>query len=210
MKKYLNIKTIFVIISILIIIAGVITIYVKNFEKSFEYKAGTRIEIYIPNGYEKQDIIDIAKEIFNTDEMIFVEIEKLDQVAGIKLAEYSEEQLEKYLDKVSEKYEIERKKMEYHEVVIPETKIETLVKPYILPILFTTTLSLIYIIIKNIKSSECVKISIRIIVTLTIALGLYFSIIALFRVPVTIYTMPLALAIYLVCLLLGVVNKKCE
>ena len=38
----------------------------KRLEKSTAYKAGTRIEIYIPQGYEKQDIISIAEEMYIT------------------------------------------------------------------------------------------------------------------------------------------------
>lgn len=209
MKKYLNIKTIFLIISILIILAGIITIYLKGFEKSLEYKSGTRVEIYIPNGYEKQDILNIAKESFNTDEILFSEIEKLNQVAGIKVTEYSEEQLNNYINKIVEKYEIEEDEKEYYEIVVPETKISTIINPYILPLILITVLTLIYIIIKNFKANNGIKKSLKVLGILVITLCVYFSIIAIFRLQFSIYTMPLALAIYIVSLLI-VVNKKCE
>lgn len=210
MKKYLNIKTIFLIISILIIIAGVITSSILGLEKSIEYKAGTRIEVYIPKGYEKQDVIDIAKESFTTsDEMSFVEIEKLNQVAGIKVIDYTEEELKNYISKLSTKYEMEEKDIEYYEIEIPETKITTILKPYILPALFTTLITLIYIILKNFKTDKGVKIPLRLLKILVITLGLYFSAIALLRLTISIYTMPLALAIYIVTLLISV-NAKCE
>ena len=35
-----------------------------GFEKSSDYATGTRLEVYIPKGYEKQDVISIAKESF--------------------------------------------------------------------------------------------------------------------------------------------------
>jgi len=209
MKKYLNIKTILLIISILIIILGVITVSFKGFEKSIEYKAGTRIEVNIPNGYEKQNIINIAKESFDTDEILFSKIEKLNQIAGIKVAEYSEEQLNAYLNKISEEYKIEQKDIKYYEIEIPETKISTIVEPYLLPVLLITTLSLAYIIIKNYKAKNKIKISLEILGILVIILSLFFSLIAIFRLQFNIYTMPLALAIYIVTLLIAV-NKKCE
>lgn len=209
MKKFLKLKTMLLIISILIIIVGISNIFVAGMEKSIDYKAGTRIEIMIPKGYEKQDIISIAKESFGTDEILFIEVEKTNQVAGIKVLECSDEQFESYKQKISEKYEIEDKEIEYNKISVPETNIITIVKPYILPILFVTTLSLIYIIIKNFKSNNSVKISLRIIGILVITLALYFSIIGLFRLQFSIYTMPLALVIYNVTLILAI-NKKCE
>ena len=147
MKKYFNIKTIILAISILVIIAGAISIGISGFEKSLEYKAGTRIEVYIPQGYEKQEIIDIAEQIFNTDQILFSKIEKVNKVAGIKVSEYSQEQLDAYINKVVEKYEIDKEEIEHHEIIVPETKISTIISPYILPVIIITVLSLTYVII---------------------------------------------------------------
>lgn len=209
MKKYLNKKIIPLIISILIIILGIILLCLNGFEKAIEYKAGTRIEVLIPNGYKENEIVEIAKECFDTDEILFSEIEKLNQVAGIKVVKYSEEQLENYINKVSEKYELDKEDIEYHEVLIPETSISTIITPYILPVFFTTTIVLMYIVIKNYKSNDGVKIPLKVLKMLVITLGLYFSFIVLFRLQFNIYTMPIALALYIVILLITV-NKKCE
>ena len=209
MKKYFNIKTIFLAISIVIIIAGTTTIGISGFEKSLEYKAGTRIEVNIPEGYEKQEVIDIAKECFKTEEILFSKIENVNKVAGIKVTNYTQAQFEKYLFEIAEKYKIEAEKMEYYEIVVPETKISTVINPYILPVILITVLSLIYVIIKNYKSNNKIKTSLKVLGILVITLCLYFSIIALFKLSFSIYTMPLAFAIYIVTLLISV-NKKCE
>ena len=209
MKKYLNIKTILLSICVFIIVAGIVNIFLNDFNKSLEYKAGTRIEVYIEKGYEKQEIIDIAKEAFKDEPILFYEVEKLNQVAGIKVAEYSKEEVDSYIDKIAEKYNMDKENIEYYEILIPETKTITIVKPYILPLLFITTLSLIYIIVKNYKSNNVVRISLRILGILVITLGLYFALISLLKLQFSIYTMPLALAIYIVSMLIAI-NKKCE
>lgn len=209
MKKYFNIKTIILLISVIINIAGVIVIGVSGFEKSLDYKYGKRIEVYIPEGYEKQEIMSIAKESFNTDEILFLKVEKMSKIAGIKVNEYTQEQLEIYLSKIEQKYNIEAEKIEYHEIVVPETKISTIINPYILPIISITILSSIYVLIKNYKLNNKIKILFEILGILVITLCLYFSIIALFRLQFTIYTMPLATAIYIAALLI-LVDKKCE
>ena len=209
MKKYFNKKSIILAISILIIIAGAITLSSSGFEKSLEYKEGTRIEVYIPDGYEQQEVIDIAKECFKTEEILFSKIEKVNKVAAIKVTNYTQAQFENYLFKIAEKYEIEAEEMEYYEIVVPETKIRTVINPYILPIALITILSLIYIIIRNYKSNNKIKIPLKVLGILVITLCLYFSIIALFKLQFSIYTMPFAFAIYIVTLLITV-NKKCE
>ena len=208
MKKYLNKKTILLIISILVILAGMISIFISGFEKSIEYRAGTRIEVYISKGYDKQEIIDMFKESFNTSEIQFAEVEKLNQVAGIKITtEYSKEQLENYISKISEKYNIDKNSIEYYEISVPETKISTIIKTYILPVLLSTVLILIYVILKSFKDNKGIIKSLKILGILVIVLSIYFSLITLFRLPISIYTMPLALTIYIVTLLI-LVNKK--
>lgn len=209
MKKNFRIKTILTVISILFIIAGAVTLCVAGFEKSIEYKAGRRIEIYIPQGYEKDDIINIARESFGTDDILLSRLDNINKVAGIKVAEYSQEQLDTYINKVIEKYNINEDELETNEIIVPETKISTVVNLYILPVLLITVLSLIYIIIRNYKSNNKIKMSLRVLGILVITLCVYFSIIALFRLQFSIYTMPFALAIYIVALLIAV-NKICE
>ena len=209
MKKYFNIKTIFLAISILAVIVGATTIWISGFEKSLEYKAGTRIEVYIPEGYEQQEVMDIAKECFKTDEILFSKIENVNKVAGIEVTNHTQAQLENYLFKIAEKYKIKAEEMEYYEIIVPETKISTVINPYILPVILITVLSLIYVIIKNYKSNNKIKMSLKVLGILVITLCLYFSIIALFKLQFSIYTMPLAFAIYIVTLLI-LVNKKCE
>lgn len=200
-------KIILLILTVLII-AGLITMAVTGFEKSSEYESGTRIEVYIPQGYEKQDIINIANESFNGKKLAFEEVEKLKQVAGIKIKEYSEEELKAFKTKISEKYDIDEKELEVYEIAIPTTRIRTAVEPYVLPIVLVTVLSLIYVLFRNLKSENKWKIILKVVSTLAIILGTYFSLILVLQLPFAEYTMPLALGIYIITLIILVNNKK--
>lgn len=207
MKNWLNKKRLFLIIIILIIVSGIITLCAAGFEKSNEYKAGTRIEVYIPKGYEKQDVINIAKESF-TNKVSFEEVEKLNQVAAIKLQNYTEEELETFKTKISEKYDIDIDSLELQEISLPATRISTAITPYVFPTVLVTVLALIYMLFRNLKSENKWKIIFDIIIKLAIALGLYFSLILILRIPFGSYTMPLALAIYIIILIISVNNIK--
>ena len=200
-------KVILIVLTVLII-AGLITMFVAGFEKSSEYQAGTRIEVYIPQGYEKQDVINIAKEAFNAKEIGFEEVEKLNQVAGIKIKEYTQEELKTFKTKISEKYEIDEENLEVYEIAMPTMRIRTAVEPYVLPVVLTTVLSLIYILFKNIKSEDKWKIILKAVFTLAIVLGVYFSLILIIQLPFADYTMPLALAIYIITLIILVNNNN--
>lgn len=208
MKNWLNTKRIILIILILIIISGIITVGVAGFEKSSDYTSGTRLEVYIPKGYDKQEVINLAKESFANKEISFYEIEKLNQVAGIKVKEYTKEELDNFKTKISDKYEMDKEELELYEVLVPTTRISSIVMPYVIPVLLVTVLSLVYIGIRNFKSNEKLKISLKVLATIAIVLGLYFSVIALLRLPFGIYTMPLALAIYVITLLISVNNSR--
>ena len=133
---------------------------------------------------------------------------KINQVAGIKVKKYTKDELDNFKTKIAEKYEMDKKEIELHEVSVPTTRISSIVTPYVLPMILVTGLSLIYVGIRNFKSNERLKILLKVLVTITIVIGLYFSIIALFRLPFGIYTMPLALAIYVITLLISVNNSR--
>lgn len=208
MKNILKDNKIILLILTLFIIVGIITLFVAGFEKSAQYQAGTRIEVYIPQGYEKQDIINIANESFADKKIIFEEVEKLNQVAGIKIKDYTDEELNKFKTSICERYEIEEKSLELHEIKLPTTRIRTAVAPYIFPIVLVTMLSLIFILFKNLKSENKWKNLLKIILALIIVLGIYFSLILVLRLPFGIYTMPLALAIYIITLLISVNNIR--
>ena len=201
-------KKIIFIILILFIISGIIILGIVGFEKPVTYQAGTRIEVFIPKGYDKQDILSIAQESFSTDQITFEEIEKLNQIAAIKLKDYTQEELKNYKTKIAEKYGIEADALELHEIAIPKTRISTLVMPYGIPVLLVTVLSFIYIALRNRQSENRFKILFKKFGLLVMVLGIYFSCILIFRIPFGSSIMPIALAIYLITLVLLVNNIK--
>lgn len=192
----------------ILIIAGTIILGINGFEKSPALKAGTKIEIYVPQGYEKQDVINIAKQSFGEDYLAFEEVEKLNQIAGIKVNNYSKEQLNDFKAKISEKYDIKTEELEMYEIPMPNVRVSILVTPYVFPVTLVTILSLIYVLFRNLKSENKWKIILRIVLTLTVILGAYFSLILIFRLPFGNFTMPIALAIYIITLIILVNNKK--
>lgn len=208
MKEIWKKNNITLLVLIVLIIAGMIILGISGFEKSPDLKAATKIEVYIPHGYEKQDIVSIAQQSFDENYLAFEEVEKLNQIVGIKVDDYTEEQLNDFKAKISEKYEINEEDLEIYEIPMPTVRVSTLVMPYVFPVTLVTVLSLIYILFRNLSSENKWKTVLKIVLTLAIVLGAYFSLILIFGLPFGNYTMPLALAIYIITLIVSVNNKK--
>lgn len=210
MKKITENKKILIIAILIIIVAGIIFLAVKGFNKGIIYDSATRIECYIPSGYEKADIENITNETFSNKNVKVQDIEKLNQIVSIKIKDYSEEELENFKTKISEKYGIDKDKLEIYEIKIPTTRISTIVKPYVLPVSIVTVLSLVYIALRNIKSKEAVKKVIKVALTLVLVAGIYFSILVIAQIPINEYTMPIALMLYVLTLLIEVIKLNKE
>ncbi len=210
MKKITENKKILIIAILIIIVAGIIFLAVKGFNKGIIYDSATRIECYIPSGYEKADIENITNETFSNKNVTVQDIEKLNQMVSIKIKDYSEEELENFKTKISEKYGIDKDKLEIYEIKIPTTRISTIVKPYVLPVSIVTVLSLVYIALRNIKSKEAVKKVIKVALTLVLVAGIYFSILVIAQIPINEYTMPIALMLYVLTLLIEVIKLNKE
>ena len=195
-------KKIILILLILLILSGIIILGTIGFEKSITYEAGTRIEVYLPKGYNKQDIQNIAQESFGDTHFSIEAIEKLNQVVGVKIKSYTQEQLDAFKKSLAQKYEIEEDKLEVYEVLIPTTRIKDIVMPYVFPMLLITILSLVYVAFRNFKQKEKWKLLLKMVAILALTLGVYFSIILVLRLPFGVYTMPLAIFIYCVTLII--------
>ena len=61
---------------------------------------------------------------------------------------------------------------------------------------------------RNLKSENKWKILLKVILILALVLGAYFSLILIFRLPFGSYTMPVALAIYIITLIISVNTIK--
>lgn len=207
-KNISNRNKIVLSVIIIFIICGIITLFTNGFEKTSEYKAGTKIEVYIPQGYEKEDIVNIANESFNEKTFEIEKIEKLNQVVGIRIEEYTEEELKAFKTKISEKYAIEEDELEIYEIKVPVTRIRTMVEPYVFPITLVTVLSLIYVLFANLKADDKFIRILKVLLTLILVLGIYFSLIVVCKLQFGAYTMPLALVVYIVTLITVVNNIR--
>lgn len=205
-----NIIKIMIIIIALIIIAGIIMICVKGFNYSLLYSKTQRLNIYMTQDFEVKDIEEIAKEVLGTNKLKVQLSNSFGEVASIISPEITEEQENSIIDKINEKYDIQINKE--NDVVlaeIPQANAWNLIEKYILPLIITTLIVLIYYIIRFRKQGvvDCVVIPVCILILVS---ALYVSIIALTRIPVNEFFAIFGVLIYILTIICNTIKLNKE
>ena len=197
MKKIFNnpkFKTAAYGLLIVIFIAAVIVTIVKGINVGIYYAEGTTIKFTVSGeDVSVKDIKYIADEIWDNQYVLIEKVELFNDSVSIKVNDYKEEDLKKLCEKVNEKYGKELKQEEFYAEHVSNVRLRTLILPYILPIGISILLILGYYAIRFKGTKEMIGL----IKYLVIFEGLLYSSLALCRIPFGIFTMPIALIIYL-------------
>ncbi len=127
-------------------------------------------------------------------------IDEFEDTISIKAKGISDENLENMEKQLKEKYEIAEDIDNMVVVETPASSVYDLVKVYILPVIVTFAIALIYYVVAF-RKLGIVKALVEPAVTIIVIGALYVSIIAICRIPVNEFTIPLGLLIYLLSLL---------
>ena len=125
---------------------------VKGFNVDTMYTDNVRLYVYIQKEFENNDIKQIAKEVFGTDEIVVQKVEVYKDMAVITIKQKDVNNInaelknlvEQLNTKINEKYEI---KNTTDDIIIkyePKLKLTSILKPYIMPVAITTIIILIY------------------------------------------------------------------
>lgn len=131
---------------------------------------------------------------------MFVEkVELYEDMVSINAKEISEEQLEQLNQKINEKYEIENELESLSIVTIPKVRLLDKVTPYIIPAIICLVIIFVYAIIRY-RKIGITKIS-KILGVNILAQAIYFSVFAITRLPINRITLPGALVLAIVTIL---------
>lgn len=206
MKQLLTKQKIIYIVILAIILAGIIVISTMGFNLGFMYSNNKRIDIYIGKDFEIKDIKNIAKEVIN-EKMVLQTAEILDDYVSITVKDINDEQVENLKTKIIEKYEISEDLQSIKTTDIPNVNVIDIIKPYVFPIILVTLIIMGYLAIRF-RKQNILKVYSKLLGVLIIIEALYFSIIAICRIPFNDITMPIALLIYIITLMGIVCNLK--
>lgn len=198
-------------IAIIVIIVGAILTFTMGLNLSTEYNENTKVYVYIGTQFENKEIKQIASEVFETNKVIVKKIDVYEDMACIILEKQNEENINEKIEnlnnKLNEKYGLENKS---EDIIIknePKINVYTILKPYIYPVIINTIIIIIYAVIMF-RKIGFIKTVINYVLAVLGSLAFYISVIAITRLPVSKYTAPIGIIIYIVAITTITIKKQ--
>lgn len=198
-------KKILLVLSAIIIIAGIIVTSVFGLNKGLDYSEAKQVKIYLATDVNVEEIRQITDEVFGNERVILQKVELFNDEISITTKNISEEQLTKLVELTNQKYGLENKASEVNVITIAGVNVLDAIIPYIVPIIIALVLIVIYMAIKY-KEKGVFKVIFSTLGIVVLIEAIYYSLIAITRIPINRYTMPIGLAILLITLTTLVYN----
>lgn len=207
MNKVMKNKMISYIVIALIILVGIAAIFAFKLNFTLMYSEHTTINVYLGKAYNLQEIKQIVEETLGKQETIYQEIETFGDSLAITVKEATDEQVSNLEAKLKEKYEIESTEQILQTNKLGHLRGRDIVKPYIVPMLISTIIILIYIGSRYSKLGT-IKVVLTLLLRLAVSEALLLSIIAIIRIPIGVYTMPVAILLYMGVILFTAISYE--
>jgi len=205
MKKLLSNNKILYIIIALIIIIGLIVGFIFGFNKQLEYDKNDSIMIYLGNKCEIKDVKEITNQVLKDKKTSIKYVEEFKDTVLIISEEITEEEKNLLIEKTNEKFEIENTVDNVEVIINSEIKLIDILKQYITPFVITSIVIILYFIImyKKVGIIKVIYTSILVIIISQVSL---FSIIAITRFPIGVFTLTFVLAFFIISIVY-LINK---
>lgn len=206
----MNKKIIYGILALIVLVGAVLVVTI-GLKLDMKNDANTKIYVYIGKEFDNNDIEQIAKETFETDSAIVQKVEIYNEMALITIKEQNTENINEKIEslnsKINEKYGLENKTEDI--VIKNETKINmySVIKPYILPMLISLIVILVYSSIMYRKLGILKNIIIYVLTVIGSQL-LYASILVITRLPFNMFIIPIGLIIYAITIVVVTIIKQ--
>ncbi len=187
-------KIIYVIVCI-IIVAGAIVYFTKGFKFDMDYAKRDQIVLSNKTGFDISKIMEICKEIFENKEFKVQEVEIFKNSVQISSKEITEEEKGKIIEKINGEYSLDISPDNINVQNIEQTRIKDMVKPYILPVIISFSIILLYFLIKYRKIGVKNILSTGIILPIVSEL-VFYSILVILRIPFGNIVNSVAIGIY--------------
>lgn len=204
MKK----RLIVLVIALVIIIAGLVMIFTKGLNLGDEYGKYTMINIYMTDPSNIEDVRQIADEVIDGDFTVSY-TDEFNDTASIKVKSITDEQVSSLKEKLKAKYSFEDVENNVIAINVPSANLYDLVKVYIAPIIVALALSLIYFVIAF-RKIGVIKALFTPLITVVGIVALYISIIAIFRIAITEYLIPIGILLFILTLLGNAIYLKSQ
>ena len=206
-------KKIIYAVLICVIIAGIVIIATLGLNADIIYSKNVQIDVYIGKTVDIKDIESIAEEVFPGERIIVQEIELFQDMVSITISDNRTEEelntkIEELNTKINEKYELENSVDDISVTHNPKIKLSSLIMPYALTIGISMIIILVFVGIRY-KKLGVLKTLVTYILSIGAAEMILLSIIAITRLPINRFVIPVGLLLLIVMItILGFKNEK--
>lgn len=203
-------KKVFYAILICIIIAGGIVIGTMKLKSDIVYSKNVRIDVYLGKEYNRNEVEQIAKEVFETNRILIRQVEYYGDMFSLTISQDVENidgKVETLKDKINEKYQTEMKKEDIIVTYQPRIPLSSIIIPYAAPIAISMVIILVYTIIRF-RKVGILKTIVLYVLTILATEAVYLSILAICRIPINRFVTPIGLAIYVIVLTIITANQE--
>ena len=206
-------KKIIYAVLICVIIAGIVIIATLGLNADIIYSKNVQIDVYIGKIVDIKDIESIAREVFPGERIIVQEIELFQDMVSITISDNRTEEelntkIEELNTKINEKYELENSVDDISVTHNPKIKLSSLIMPYALTIGISMIIILVFVGIRY-KKLGVLKTLVTYILSIGAVEMILLSIIAITRLPINIFVIPVGLLLLIVIItILGFKNEK--
>ena len=191
----------------LVIVLGIIMFFVHGFNVGNIYGANTKLDLYIEKGINLDEVQTIVNESFNGKEAIYQDVEYFGEMVLITLPPVTDEEVENFITKVNEKYELEYTKDDLDIITMPSMSFSEIIKSYIIPVLITIVLTIIYIVIRYRKLGVA-KMAVKPIVAILVAELIILSVYLITNLPIDISIVPATLLAFGIALIYTTIDNN--
>ena len=178
----------------LIIIAGIVAVYMWGFNKELRFSQSQKIDIYVEQEVNREQIEKIADEVLGMHNMVQT-VEIYEDMVTIRAISISEQQRNTIVNKVKKIYEFEQTAEKTVIDNIPATRFRDIYKQYVVPFVISVVLVTAYMAIRYYKKG-ILKVVAKALLIPVIAELLLLSWMAIVRIPIGIFTPIFIILVY--------------
>ena len=194
-----NKKIIAIIITGVIILAGIIVTVIFGFNKELKYAQSQSIDIYIEQEFDKNKIKNISNEILGKNNMVEV-VEIYEDMVIIRAKTITDEQKNNLVNKIKENYEFEQTAEDTTIKNIPATKLIDMYKNYILPFTISGIIVLAYMLIRY-RKKGILNVLLKAVLIPIVIILILLSLISITRFPVGRFTPVMVIIVYVLSII---------
>ena len=179
----------------LIILAGIVVVGVWGFNKELRFAQSQKIDVYVEQRVDTDKIKTIANEVLGMYNMVQT-VEIYQDMVTIRARSISEEQKNTIVNKVKEIYEFEQTVDKVNIDTVPATRIRDMYKQYVLPLIISGVLVVVYMIIRYHKKGILKVVATTVFIPV-IAELILLSWMVIVRIPIGRFTPILIILVYI-------------